>query len=292
MIVKIAKYIKVRDRYITGEEVQKEIKTLTLKQFLLEEIDAPYQNDRDDQTMKYLLEGTGERYLIVNLRYGTYTTVHYDGETLKDMMTAEKDAIQSYEDAEALYEIPIDQSMFYPTPDVTVKKITPEWITTFKSVPFPVQSGYSRFSASYQLWKFMANIIRLLRTDNNPLRADMSLHLQKLPYVYNEDHSTIAPLRKIRFFDNDPYESGADQDVFDRVQDDLDSDLDEYADMNLEEDPEQESDDDFADEEEAMFLDEEETRRSARRYRRQEERIQDDDLEEFADESDEEDIKN
>lgn len=290
MIVKIAKYIKVRDRYITGEEVHKEIKTLTLKQFLLEEIDKPYDNDRDDQTMKYLLEGTGERYLIVNLRFGTYTIVHYEGETLKQMSTTEKDSIQSYEDAEALYEIPIDQSLFYPTPDVTVKKITPEWITTFKSVSFPVQSGYSRFSASYQLWKFMANVIRLLRTDNNPLRADMSLHLQKLPYVYNEDHPTIAPLRKLRFFDDDPYESGADQDVLDRVEDDLDTDLDEYADMNDEEDNEYDSDEEFVDDEEAMFLDDEENRRSARRFRRQEERENYEGLEEFGES--EEDEKN
>jgi len=204
LVLKIAKFLKVNDKYLCPVECKKEIEILSTQKYMIEKYFSDAKETADvDNKIQYLKDGTDERYLIINLRFGTFGVANY-GETGPDSDPLESNPLKVHDKNRKLTNREIfEKSKTGDDTQLEVFRLPPEWVLAIKKTRFPVVTGTGLNSPARRLHARMLEIERT-NNDDAPLRADMSELAQNLGFRMEANDPFISKVFENKYYEMFP----------------------------------------------------------------------------------------
>ena len=155
------------------------------------------------EKIAYLRDGTKERFLLINLRFGTFSVARFD-EPAEPSENEWNPDIERNRNAELSKAEILEKAKHDPDyADMPVYRLPPEWILACKKTKFPVQAG-TGLTAPERLLHGRMKILDRMQRDDTPLRADMSEMAQNLPYQHEPEHPLIPKVLATRYYEAFP----------------------------------------------------------------------------------------
>merc|ERR1712232_1265181 len=181
MVMKVEKFLKVRDRYLDPEACKREMEHVSSRSFLLQKY---YGNEdkADEEKISYLQNSTKDRFLLINLRFGTFSVARYDETPDPSVEDWNFDIEKARHEFHTKAQLLEETKSGFDHADMQIYRIPPKWIIALKSVKFPVYAG-TPFNAPQARLLARMKILKRMQYDDNPLRSDISELASSLPYL-------------------------------------------------------------------------------------------------------------
>ena len=202
--MRAAKFLKIRDRYLCPVQVGEELQRLNTREYVINKYYGEEENEKQKVKMEYLRDGVKQRFLLINVRFGTFAVATYDETPDPTPDKWNPDIERSKNNRLTNGEIFEKTKSDFDYADMVVHRLPPEWIVALKKTRFPVHAGTGLTAPEQRLHARM-HILQRMQNDDGPLRADMSLFAQNLGYRVEANHPFIDQVHSNKYYEEFPY---------------------------------------------------------------------------------------